>query len=205
MNLKRQLCALAGLCTLSAATHATDIQLATSSNQTGYGQWNAFNVSDIDSQTFGVEWIDNANSASPLFGSALSFLFTIDAGSQAALTVVDGAFAGDTFKVTNFGSVIGNTSAVPVQSYATAPSLGYDFDAALADNRFSSATFALGAGTYRISGRLDQSVTDDAGLPLNSTVGAVRLSVSAVPEPSTVLMLVTGLGALGAAARRRFP
>jgi len=169
------------------------------------GQWNAFNVSDIDSQSFGVEWIDNANSLSPGFGSPLLFNFSIGAGYRGLLTVVDAGFAGDTFHVTNLGAWLGDTSAVPVHDYASAPDAGTHFDAALGQPQFSRAVFTLGAGSYSIGGALAQSVLAD-GLPLNATVGALRLTIepaSPVPEPSTTLSFVAGLGLFAFGALRR--
>jgi len=195
------LCAL--LAALAAPAHATDVILATSSTQAGYGAWQTFNVSDLDSRTFGVEWIDNANTNDPGFGTVLGFTFTIEAGSTGTLTVVDTGFAGDTFKLTNFGSIFSGTSGVPTALYdGGAPSVG-DFDTAMADATFSHGSFVLGAGSYRISGMLDQSVMLDAATPLNSTSGGLRLTVTPVPEPSSLSMLAAGLGVLGLLARRR--
>lgn len=200
------LAALTALIALPAPALATDVPLATSGGQAGYGEWQQFNVSEIDSLGFGVEWIDFSNSTTEGFGTPLTFTFTIGAGQIGSFTVVDGAFGGDTFRVTDFGSVIGTTSAVPATDYASAPDLGYDFGAALAHPAFSQGVISFGAGSYRISGLLDQSVMLD-GLPLNATVGAVRLTVSAVPlpvpEPSSYAMLIAGLGLVGALARRR--
>jgi hypothetical protein len=137
------------ICTLLAVSavpgHATEVALATSSAQHGYGTWQQFNVSDIDSRSFGVEWIDNANTNDPGFGTALDFTFTIDAGLKGELTVLDTGFAGDTFKITNFGSLFGATSPVPLAFYdSNSPSIA-DFDTALADPLFSRGTFVLGA------------------------------------------------------------
>ena len=188
--------AAALLCAFAAPSHATVVALAADA------QWNTFNVSDIDAQSFGVEWIDNANTLSPDFGTPLEFTFTIGAGFKGVLTVVDAGFAGDTFKLTDFSNALGNTSGVPAQSVDTAFYIGTDFDAALADPAFSQGVFEFGAGSYRIGGMLDQSVSLD-GQPLNSTVGALKLSVVAVPEPSTWLVLAAGLGALGLVSRRR--
>jgi hypothetical protein len=195
--LRPALAAAAAALALAAPAHATTVNLAAD------GQWNAFDVSDLDAASGGTEWIDNNDSLSPDFGSALQFAFTVAAGTQATLTVVDGGFAGDRFTVTNHGTALGSTSVVPAQAYgAGIPDVGTDFDAALANAAFSHANFTLGAGSYLIGGTLLQSVTFD-GSPLNATVGAVKLSVSAVPEASTTLLMLAGLLGIGFFARNR--
>ncbi len=186
----------AALLALAAGAQATTVSLGAD------GTWQAFNVSDLDSRTMGVEWIDNADSLSPDFGSALAFQFTVAAGYRARLTVVDAGFAGDTFSVFDHGASVGATSGVAMQDYDSAPDAGTDFDAALADPRFSRAVFTFGAGQHLVTGALAQSV-QFSGLPLNATVGAVRLEVSAVPEPATWLSLLAGVAAVGATVRRR--
>ncbi len=180
--------ALAASC--AAPAHATDKAL------TADGSWQQFSVDSFAAApSYGLGWIDDTD------GSALAFTFTIAPGSTATLTVVDGAFGGDTFSVTNFGSALGSTSAVALAEYSSATDLGYDFDAALLNASFSHGVFALAAGSYRIGGLLVQSVLLD-GQRLDSTAGAVRLSVSAVPEPSTFALLLAGLGVMGLLARR---
>ena len=165
------------------------------------GAWSAFNVNELDALSLGVEWISNDNTLSPEFGTPLFFDFTIAAGFTGTLTVVDAGFAGDSFVVADHGVVLGGTSAVPLQDALAAPDAGTDFGAALADARFSQGVFALGAGSHRIGGWLSQSVSFD-GLPLNATVGAVRLTVAPIPEPHTWALLLAGLGAVGFMARR---
>ncbi|MDP0941742.1 PEP-CTERM sorting domain-containing protein, partial [Klebsiella quasipneumoniae] len=64
--------------------------------------------------------------------------------------------------------------------------------------------FILQAGNHSISGSLLQSVLVDVGAgPLNATVGALKLEVSAVPEPATLVSLLAGLGLIGLVVRRR--
>lgn len=157
------------------------------------GQWAPFDVDELSAISGGLEWIDLSS------GNALSYSFSIAAGYLGKLTVVDAAFSGDRFRISNGSAVLGETS-LPVNSYPD--SIGLDFDAALADSRYSSATFTLGAGSHDISGVLIGSALAD-GMVLNATVGAVRLSVTPVPEPATVATLLAGLALLSVALRRR--
>lgn len=189
------LAAAACLAAFAAPAFATTTALA------GDGQWSEFTVSDLDAVSGGTEWIDAADSASPQYGSAQLFTFTIAAGSVGHLTVLDLGFAGDTFKVFNNGQLLGTTSAVAGQDAATAP---YTLDAAgaLVDAQFSRASFTFGAGTYSIGGSLLQSVSSD-GTPLNTTIGALKLDVSPVPEPSSLAFLGAGLLLLALRGSRR--
>lgn len=183
------------LASLSLAAQATSVTLAAD------GQWQAFGVDDQASLSQGTEWIDNNYSNSAGYGTPLSFSFTVDAGFQGTLTVVDADLAGDTFKVFNQGALLGNTSAVPAAQYGSTPDVGNDYDAALADPSFSRGVFTLGAGSYVITGALLQSVSLGAS-PLNATGGAVKLSVSAVPEPSSAALVLAALGITWLLSRR---
>ena len=181
-----------------AAAGAAAPALATDLPLPGNGQWSSFAVDSFLSEAgVGTGWIDDA-------GAPLTFSFAIGAGMRGTLTVVDAAFAGDSFSVTNFGVLLGLTSSVPVGSFESAVAVGTDFNAALADTRFSRGVFSLGSGSYRIGGALAQSVTL-GGAPLNATVGGLRLDVAVapVPEPSSLAMLFAGFGVTGLLIRRR--
>ena len=188
LRLLAPIATIALACTLAApAARAADIALAAD------GQWNAFAVDGLLNPS--LAWIDDA-------GAALDYTFTIATGSIGTLDVVDAVFAGDTFRVTNFGSTLGLTSAVPLGDIGSAADLGTDYDAAFGDAAFSHASFQLAAGTYRIAGFLAQSLLID-GEQLDATAGALRLSVAPVPEPSTYALLAAGLFAVGYLTRRR--
>lgn len=164
------------------------------------GSWQTFDVDSLTALSGSNEWIDINNDGKPL-----NFTFTVGSGNVGVLTVVDTAFAGDTFNVYNNGSLLGVTSSVPVVYYDSNPTAVSDPAAALNDLSFSRASFNLGPGSYSISGSLDQSVLlDSGGSRLNATSGGISLTVSApVPEPETYAMLLAGLGLLGIVARRR--
>lgn len=148
----------------------------------------AFNLGNAD-----LSWVDPNNF------SKVSYSFTVPAGSYGTLTVVDAGFAGDVFSVASNGASLANTS-VATNSYPTAEG---DYDLALANSDFSRGVYAFSAGTYTITGALFTSALDDAGNPINSTVGALKLEVSPVPEASTLVTLMAGLGMVGLLARRR--
>ncbi len=191
MNKQLMALALTAAAVIAAPAHATTVALAAD------GSWSEFDVDAGFGPTFGNAWIDNQVGGSLVGdGSRLDFTFTIAAGSVGTLTVVDGALAGDTFTITNFGNAIGTTSSVAVDSGDVVGS----FDEALADAAFSRGAFTLGAGSYSISGTLLQSVfAPDPGV----TSGGLRLSVSAVPEPANAALLLGGLAAVALLARRR--
>lgn len=184
----------------SLAAQATSVNLAAND------QWQAFGVDSFSSLSSGTEWIDNSDSNAAGFGTPLSFTFTIGAGFVGQLTVVDASMAGDTFNVFGNGQLLGATSGVPVQVYGSAPDVGYDYDAALLNSAFSRGVFTLGAGSYSVTGALAQSLMIDDGMgglsPLNATAGALKLSVSAVPEPSSLALVLAALGVTWLVSRR---
>lgn len=190
MNKHMMAAALTLAATIAAPAGATTVALPAD------GTWHEFDVDAAAPPAYGKGWIDFAD------GSPLSFRFTIAAGRTGTLAVVDAGFAGDTFTVTNFGATLGHTSGVAIGNVDG--DVEFDFDAAFADAAYSHGVFTLGAGTYDISGALLQSVHDDlAGTDLDATSGALRLSVSPVPEPSGVALSLGGLAAIALLARRR--
>lgn len=186
------------LSALSVGAHATTVALATD------GGWNEFDVDSISARSGGVAWIDNVSGPGiPQYqgdGSALSFTFTL--ATQAVLKVVDAGFAGDQFQIFDGATSLGLTSSVPVTELNNNPAnVGTDFDAAYADHtNFSYFSLLLNPGTYTITGALTQSMNLD-GQPLDATVGA--LSVTPVPLPAALPLMLSGLGLLGGSLRRR--
>jgi hypothetical protein len=180
--------ALAALAIASVAAQATTVSLATD------GQWHSFGVDSFSASSGGTEWIDNDDTNAMGYGTPLDFNFTVASGYVARLTVVDASLAGDAFVLFNASASLGATSVVPVQHYSSAPDIGLDYDAALLNNNFSRGVFNLGAGTYSIRGALTQSLLLDDGSPINATAGALKVSISAVPEPGAVELVLAAFG-----------
>jgi hypothetical protein len=150
-------------------------------------------VDDVTAQSGGVEWIDDQ-------GAPLHFEFSIAAGFLGRLTVVDAGFSGDRYTVKDSSLVLGTTgAAVDGDVFGD---ITFDYDEALANPDFSRRVFTLGAGAHDITGLLSQSLRFD-GQPLNASIGALRLEVSAVPEPATPATLLAGLSLLTLMLRRR--
>lgn len=183
MPIRKLLAGVALATAFLGAAQATTINLATN------GSWAVFDVDVLSSGT--QSWIDTSNF------SPLSFSFVVPTGLTGVLTVVDGGFAGDRFEVFANGASLGFTGAA-VNNFPA--SVGQDFDAALADPKYSRAVFSLAPGAYLLAGRLSQSALDDLDVPFDASVGG--LNVTLVPEPATWLSLLAGLGLLGAWRRR---
>ena len=188
----RHLLASFALASLSVQTPAQATVL------TSDGHWATFSVDSFLASDAGLGWIDDA-------GNGLHFTFVVAGGFVGALTVLDTGFAGDTFSVLNGASLLGLTSAVPLRQYDPSAVAIEDADVAFANPAFSRATFALSPGAYSIGGALAQSLMSGTD-PLDATSGALRLtvgSVAPVPEPSSLALLLAGVGVVGSVARRR--
>lgn len=157
------------------------------------GSWSAFLVDDLSAQSAGVEWIDDG-------GAPLHFSFNIAAGFVGRLTVVDTGFSGDQYQVRDGALLLGSTGAA--LDGDVAGDITFSPDEALANAAFSRAVFTLGAGAHDITGVLSRSLLVD-GVPLNASIGALRLEVSAVPEPASLATLLAGLSLLTWVLRRR--
>lgn len=187
----------------SFAFSAIAAQAATVIPVTQDGSWYAFTVDAGSAQSGGLEWIDSDYDLSGGAGDfkALSFTFTV--ADKAILKLVDIYGAGDTY---NLSITSASGTSAYTSSSVTARDLNdavlpfnASFDGAFADNaNFSQLTLTLGAGTYTVTGSLLQSVTAD-GVALNSTSGG--LSVTAVPEPSSLVLAAAGV--VGVVSRRR--
>lgn len=157
-------------------------------------EWHAFTVDPLLAADHGFEWIESQH------GSPLSFEFTVAAGTVATLTVIDGGYGGDSFSVSVNGLALPNTSKGG-NSYPK--TVGSNFDAAYGNKQYSRGYYSFVVpGQYTVTGALFKSAQDDHGVPLNNTVGAVLLEVSAVPELSTLSSLLAGLGLLALVSRR---
>ena len=189
----------------SFAFSAIAAQAATVIPVTQDGSWYAFTVDALSAQSGGVEWIDSDYDLSGGAGDfkALSFTFTV--ADKAILKLVDIYGAGDTY---NLAITSASGTSAYTSSSVTARDLNdavlpfnASFDGAFADSaNFSQLTLTLGAGTYTVTGSLLQSVTAD-GVALNSTAGG--LSVTAVPEPSSLALVLAAAGVVGVVSRRR--
>ena len=188
----------------AVALSAVAAQAATVVPMTQDGSWYAFTVDALStSAANALNWIDVDYSSAAGDADTLSFTFTV--ADKAILKLVDIYTAGDTYNLSitsASGTTAYTSSSVAARDLGDAVLTFNDsFDGAFADSaNFSQLTLTLGAGTYTVTGSLLQSVTD-GGFALNSTSGG--LSVTAVPEPTSLALVLAAAGVVGVVSRRR--
>lgn len=143
--------------------------------------WNTFDFyDDIES----AAWVDE---------SLTPVAFDIVLTQSALLKVVDVGLGGDRFEVFANGQSLGLTS-LPSNDTGDI-SMDLDFDAAYSNGGWSRGAFALGPGSYTITGRAVTFGTD-----LFAGTGGVTLAP--IPEPGTWALMGTGAILVAGALRR---
>ncbi len=123
--------------------------------------------------------------------------FSLSADDTCTVQITDAFLTGDQFEVYVDG-VLAITTSTPVDGL----NLGLDTDAAWAEPAYSKGCFVLDAGRYELS---IKNILIPTGYPDGGAyIRALDGVVPCVPEPSSVVALVSGLGGvLGLAWRRR--
>ena len=135
-----------------------------------------------------------------------AWTFTVPSGQSYDFRVVDGGHQGDTFSVFNNGSLVGSTSPTAnntghpcggLEADTTDPAICWD------DPLMSQGTFVFGPGDYSITITWDQQVSGGASTLQWFELGQAPVEAG-VPEPSTWLMLASGMLLMGIGALRKF-
>ncbi len=134
--------------------------------------------------------------------------FTIPTGMQGLLLVVDGGHQGDVYQVFNFGSSIGSTTAVSVD---TSHNCGAFPTPCENDPAMSHGSFALSSGNYSLTIKETNFFEDSFLAWFNVTTSATTTpgggggggGATATPEPATCALVGSMLVAAGLLRRRR--
>jgi hypothetical protein len=159
------------------------------------GLWYEFGFDPPHSPTVaGCQPLDPAGvpCRAPAAGVASSFLdappWTVASAVPVLLTVTDAFLSGDYFDIYDFGIFVGSTPPVLLGS-----SCGVDPVACVTDPLVSHASFTLESGAHAITINVHEA----------QILGEGFLRVTAVPEPTTWLLLGSGLAGLGLWGRKR--
>jgi len=148
-----------------------------------------------DPLVVGAGWSDFGHSGGP--GVWDTPVFELYTSGLTTVQVTDGGVTGDIYEV-YVNSVLTMTTGTVVPGIAT----GNWYDAAWADARLSKGCFVVDKGQYLIE---IKNIAIPDGYPNGAgNIRALDGVVPCIPEPSSVLALVSGLGGvLGLAWRRR--
>ena len=108
--------------------------------------------------------------------------WTFSLSTLGLLTITDVFLPGDSFQVFDNGALIGSTNVVP----STGISCGINPDACLTNPNFSHGAFPVSAGPHSIT----------VGVSPAQILGEGFFRVDAIPEPSTLLLLASGVACL---------
>jgi hypothetical protein len=128
--------------------------------------------------------------------------YTWNSASLVKFTITDLYVVSDRFEVYDFGTKVATTPALPdwdalgLGSASLSPPWTSNPAQALADGRFSNTSILFKAGAHEIT-------ITDIHIPNGFTDGTVAFRADAVPEPSGLLALISGVGGLAGLMFRR--